>query len=156
MTDDGRVVAGRAGERTTVTSLLLDVADNRTLRALGDGENVADGELGLLTAVDEGTSVETLGSNEGLLAELVAVGVPEDDTGKRSTTIRYRLMEIHILNEVERCEPASIVNDLLYNTLDVSIAFGEVERAELGRGLVVVGVRFELDSKLMFLLLFCE
>ena len=100
--------------------------------------------------------METLGSNEGLLAELVAVGVPEDDTGKRSTTIRYRLMEIHILNEVERCEPASIVNDLLYNTLDVSIAFGEVERAELGRGLVVVGVRFELDSKLMFLLLFCE
>ena len=60
------------------------------------------------------------------------------------------------MNEVERCEPASIVNDLLYNTLDVSIAFGEVERAELGRGLVVVGVRFELDSKLMFLLLFCE
>ena len=48
------------------------------------------------------------------------------------------------------------MDDLLYNTLDVSIAFGEVERAELGRGLVVVGVRFELDSKLMFLLLFCE
>ena len=87
MADDGRVVAGRAGERTTVTSLLLDVADNRTLRALGDGENVADGELGLLTAGDEGTSVETRGRDEGLLAELVTVGVAENDTGKRSTTV---------------------------------------------------------------------
>ena len=156
MTNDGGVVARGSGESTTVTSLLFDVADNGTFGALRDGENVSDVQGGLLSTVDEGTSVETLGSNEGLLAELVAVGVPEDDTGKRSTTIRYRLMEIHILNEIERCEPASIVNDLLYNTLDVSIAFGEVERAELGRGLVVVGVRFELDSKLMFLLLFCE
>lgn len=36
------------------------------------------------------------------------------------------------------------MNDLLYDALDVAIALREVEGAELGRGLVVVGVRFEL------------
>ena len=156
MADDSGVVSGGSCQCTAIANLLLDVADDGTFGALSDGNDVADCQGGLLSAVDEGAGVKTFSRDEGFAAELVAVGIPEDDTGKRSTTIRYRLMEIHILNEIERCEPASIVNDLLYNTLDVSIAFGEVERAELGRGLVVVGVRFELDSKLMFLLLFCE
>lgn len=40
--------------------------------------------------------------------------------------------------------PTSVVNDLLYDALDVAIALREVEGAELGGGLVVVGVRFEL------------
>ena len=40
--------------------------------------------------------------------------------------------------------PASIVDDLLHNTLDVAIALREVKGAELRRGLVVVGVGFEL------------
>ena len=86
--DDGRVVAGSAGERATVTNLLLDVADNGTLRALANGEDVANSELSLLASVDEGTSVKTLSRDEGPLAELVTVGVAEDDTGKGSTTAR--------------------------------------------------------------------
>ena len=88
MADDSRVVARGTGERSTVTRLLLDVADDGTFRALGDGEDVADSELGLLAAVDEGTGVETLRRDESLLAELVTVGVAEDDTGKGSTTAR--------------------------------------------------------------------
>lgn len=86
VTDNGSVVAGCPGKGTTVASLLLNVADNGTLRALSDGENVADGEGGLLAAVDEGTSVEALSGDESLLAELVAVGVTEDDAGEGSTT----------------------------------------------------------------------
>jgi hypothetical protein len=35
MTDDGRVVARSARERTTVTGLLLDVADDGTFREGG-------------------------------------------------------------------------------------------------------------------------
>lgn len=124
VTDHGSVVAGCPGERTTVTDLLLDVADNGTLRALRNRENVADGKGRLLAAVNEGTSVETLGGDESLLAELVAVGVAEDDAGKRSTT-------------------ASIVDDLLHNTPHVTVALREVEGTELRRRLVVVGVRLE-------------
>ena len=41
--------------------------------------------------------------------------------------------------------PASIVDDLLHNTPDVTVALGEVEGTELSRRLVVVGVRLELE-----------
>ena len=39
------------------------------------------------------------------------------------------------------------MDDLLHNTLDVAIALREVKGAELRRGLVVVGVGFELKDK---------
>lgn len=42
--------------------------------------------------------------------------------------------------------PARVVDDLLHNTLDVAIAFREVEGAELGRSLVVVRVGLELEA----------
>lgn len=86
VTDNSSVVAGCPCERTTITGLLLNVANDCTFRALGDGKNVSDSESSLLAAVDEGTSVQALSGNESLLAELVAVWVPEDDTGKRGTT----------------------------------------------------------------------
>ena len=87
MADDSRVVAGGTGERAAVTRLLLDVANNRTLRQLSHGDDVADRKLGLLAAVYEGTSVETLSSDESFAAELVAVGIAEDNAGERSTTV---------------------------------------------------------------------
>ena len=86
MADDSRIVSRRSGERTAVTNLLLNVGDDSTLRALRNGENVTDGKSRLLAAVDEGTGVKTLGGDEGLLAELVPVGVAEDDASKGSTT----------------------------------------------------------------------
>ena len=86
VTNHGSVVARCPGERATVTDLLLNIGDDGTFGALRYGENVADSENGLLAAVDEGTSVKALGGNEGLLAELVAVGVTENNTGERSTT----------------------------------------------------------------------
>ena len=85
--DDSCVVARRAGERTAVTRLLLNIANDGTLGQLRNREDVADSELGLLAAVDESTSVEAFSRDESLLAELVPVGVTEDDTGERSTTI---------------------------------------------------------------------
>lgn len=51
--DDGHVVARGTAERTTVSGLLLDVGEDGTL---GDGverEDVADGESGVLSGVDE-------------------------------------------------------------------------------------------------------
>ena len=84
--DDGGVVTGGTGKSTTVANLLLDVADDGTFGALSDGEDVADVEGSLLSAIDEGTGVEALSGDESLLAELVPVGVTEDDTGEGSTT----------------------------------------------------------------------
>lgn len=39
--------------------------------------------------------------------------------------------------------PTSVVDDLPHDTANVTVALGIVERAELGRGLVVLGVRNE-------------
>ena len=142
--NDGRVVAGSTGERTAVADLLLNVADDGTLGALGDGEGVADGEGGLLAAVDEGTGVKTLGGDEGLLAELVAVRVPEDDAGEGRATARREDLD-RDRNEGSCLDaPARVVDDLFHHAADVAIALAVVERAQLRRRLVKVGVRLEL------------
>ena len=84
--NDGGVVARGPGHGATVTDALLDVADDGSLRALADGEDVADVERGLLAGVDKRARGEALGGDEGLLVELVPVRVPEDDLGKGRTT----------------------------------------------------------------------
>jgi hypothetical protein len=86
VSDNGGVVTGSSGERTSVTSLLLDVADNGTFGTLTDGENVSDVQSGLLSAVNERTGRESFGSDEGLLSDLVSVRVSEDNGSQRSTS----------------------------------------------------------------------
>lgn len=88
MSNNGGVVPGSAGEGTSVTDLLLDVADDGTFGALGDWEDITDAEGGLFATVDKGAGVETLGSDESFFAEFVAVGITENDSGERSTTVR--------------------------------------------------------------------
>lgn len=51
--DDGNVVTGGTAERTTVTGLVLDVGEDGTLRDGVEGQDVADGESGVLSGVDE-------------------------------------------------------------------------------------------------------
>ena len=113
VSDNGDVVSGGTAERTTVANLLLDVGDDGTL---GDGrerEDVADGQGGVLSGVDELAGVHALVGDEGLGVQLVPVGVTELDAGERSTTTR-------------------VVDDLLHDTPDVSMALGEVEGSEGG------------------------
>tara|TARA_R110002003_G_scaffold244_4_gene17423 strand:+ start:6594 stop:6938 length:345 start_codon:yes stop_codon:yes gene_type:complete len=51
--DDGNVVAGGTAERTTVTVLVLDVGEDGTFGDGVEGKDVADGERGVLSGVDE-------------------------------------------------------------------------------------------------------
>jgi len=110
VSDDSSVGSGCPGERTTVTDLLLDAANDRSLGELAHGENISNVEGSLLAAVDEGACMETFGGNEGFFAKLVAVWIAEDHTGKRSTTAR-------------------VVDDFLDDTANVAIPFGKVEGA---------------------------
>ena len=144
MADDSRVVAGSTGERAAVTRLLLDVANNRTLRELSHGDDVADRELRLLAAVDERAGVEALGRDESLLAELVAVRVPEDDAGEGRATTRGEDLDRDRSKSSCWDAPARVVDDLFHHAADVAIALAVVERAQLRRRLVKVGVRLEL------------
>jgi hypothetical protein len=86
MADDGSIVAGGTSKCSTVANFLLDVADNGTFRTCRNWEDITNGELSLLPRIDKGTCVKALCSNEGLLSELVAVRVTEDDTSEGSTT----------------------------------------------------------------------
>jgi hypothetical protein len=51
--DDGNVVARGTAERTTVTRLVLDVGEDGTFGDGVEGQDVADGESGVLSGVDE-------------------------------------------------------------------------------------------------------
>jgi hypothetical protein len=88
VSNNGGVVPGSAGEGTSITDFLLDVADDGTFGALGDREDITNAEGGLFATVDKGAGVETLGSDESFFAEFVAVGITENDSGERSTTVR--------------------------------------------------------------------
>lgn len=118
--DDGDVVARGAGQSATVTNLLLDVGDDGTFGHGGEGQDVSDGQGGVLSGVDELAGVHALIGDEGLLGLLELVGVAEDDAGERSAT-------------------AGVVDDLLDHASHVAMAFGVVEAPELGRGLSQAG-----------------
>lgn len=51
--DDGHVVARGAAERTTVTGLVFDVGEDGTFGDGAEREDVADGESGVLSGIDE-------------------------------------------------------------------------------------------------------
>lgn len=177
--DDGGVVARGAGHRAAVTDALLNVADNGSLGALREGEDVADVERGLLAGVDERAGGEALRGDEGLLVELVAVGVTEDDLGERRTTGVGQKRERRTrggVGEGERVRgaegrgglsaggpssrsdasrqdaPAGVVDDVLDDTADVTVLLGEVEGTQARGGLVQVRVRLEDTSRLTLVL----
>lgn len=84
--NDCDVATGSAAQGSTVTDLLLHVADNGTLGHLTQGQNVADSQGGLLSSVDELSSVHALVGDEGLGHLLELVGVAENDLGERGTS----------------------------------------------------------------------
>ena len=122
--DDGGVVARSASDAATVAGLLLQVGDDGTFGHLADGHHVADGQLGLLSAVDKLSSVDALSGDEQLLPGLVTVRVAEVDDGQGGTA-------------------AGIVDDVLHDALDVAVPFGVVYRPEPGCTFAVLSVGLE-------------
>ena len=114
----------RVTEGKQIPDLMLEVANNAALRHLADRQNVANSQLRLLAAVNELTSVHALGGYEKLLLQTMLVAVAELNNGEGGTTTR-------------------IVNNVLDDTLHVSVALSKVERAELGSALPVLGVGLE-------------
>ena len=66
VSDDRHVVARRPAKRTTVTNLLLHVADHSSLGNGAQRQNVADVERSVLAGVDELASVHALVGDESL------------------------------------------------------------------------------------------
>ena len=124
MRNDSDVIPRSTGKLATVSGLALQVADNSTFGHGADGKNVADVELRLLAAVNILTGVHTLSSDEQLLVGAVVVSVAELDLAERGTTTR-------------------IVDNVVDDTLDVSMTLREVGGAKLGSSLAVVSVSSE-------------
>merc|ERR1719260_480954 len=105
--DDGGVVAGSSGQFAAISQLLLQLADDGSLRHGADGHHVADGQRRLLAAVDELTRVHALDGDERLLALLEFVGISKLDDGQRRSSTR-------------------VVDDVLNDAFDVSVTLGIV------------------------------
>ena len=73
VTNDGGVVTRAASEGTTVTDLVLDVADDSTFGHFTERDDITNGNFSLLTAVHRLTGVHTFGSEEKFLIGLVVV-----------------------------------------------------------------------------------
>jgi hypothetical protein len=122
--DDDGVVAGGPGEDSTVADVVLDVADDGSLGDPAERKHVADGERGAAATVDELARVHALGGDEELLLVLVPERVAEGDLGERRAAAR-------------------VVDDVGNDALEVPVALAEVEGAEPGGALAVVGVGLE-------------
>lgn len=121
MSDNGNVVSGSATERSAVTDLLLDVGDDGTFWDGSEWENVSDGESGVLSGVDELSSVHALVGDEGLGVHSESVWATECNLCERSST-------------------SWVVDDVLHDTANVTVSLSIVEGSELSWSLVESGV----------------
>lgn len=128
VTNDGGVLSGSTSEGASVSSALLDVANDGTFGQQTDGQDVSDGKLGTTTGIDELASEHTLGGNESLSVLSGSGDAVEDNLSKGSSTSR-------------------VVNDGLHQSLDISVALGVVQHAVLSSSNTVVGVRLEDTSR---------
>jgi hypothetical protein len=124
MRDDNSEAAGSTSKGATVTNASFDVAHNGTLRDLLQRKNIAACQGSLLSAVDELSSVHSLGGNHELGITLETVGIQELDLGHGSSTTR-------------------VMKDLLDDTTDVTTTLGVVDGTKLHGSLAGANVGFE-------------
>merc|ERR550534_856151 len=130
--DDGGVVAGSSGKFAAISQLLLQLADDGSLRHGADGHHVADGQRRLLAAVDELARVHALHGDERLLTLLEFVRISEFDDGQGRSSTR-------------------VVDDVLDDALDVSMTLGVVGSAKAGGAFAMFVVRREDGTRTLTL-----
>jgi len=86
MGDDHGEAARSTGESTAIANLGLNVAHNGTLGNLLQRQHISNVQSGLLSAVDELSSVHTLSGDHELGIALETVGVQELDLGDGRTS----------------------------------------------------------------------
>lgn len=124
MTDNNGVITRSSGQDSTITHMVLNVANNRTLRNRSEREHIAHHKICLLPAEKKLAGVHALCSYEQLLLLLVPKRVSESDSGKRGTTAR-------------------IMDDFRHHPFQIAVALTEVQRPEPSRTFAVVGVGLE-------------
>jgi len=113
VTDDDAGSSGSTGEGATVSEFGLNAGNNGTFGHRVDGEDIADLEGSFLTGIDEHTGVHAFNSNEILSIESISVLVSELDLSKWGSTSR-------------------IVNDILDDSLDVTLSLTKIKCSKFG------------------------
>lgn len=132
VTDDSAILTGGTSESATVSNFLLHGANNGTLRHVSNGKNVTNVELGLLSDVDELTSIHALSAQEKLLVETVAVRRTEGHLSDGGSTAR-------------------IMDNILDNSTEVTVTLRVVEGAKGNLSDTVSGVTLEDSSSTLTL-----
>jgi hypothetical protein len=136
--DDNSEASGSTSKGTTVTNLGLNIAHNGTLGHLLQGQHITNGKSSLLSAVNELSSVHTLGGDHELSITLETVSVQELNLGNGGS-------------------PTRIMEDFLNDTTDISTTFSVVDGSELDGSLAGAGVRLEDGGLTLSLCLsYCE
>jgi len=122
--DYGGIIARRLGNAAAITSLLLKRAYDGSLRHGAHGKDISYQQISFLARVDELARVHALRGYQRLRAQLVAVRVAEAHLGQGRTT-------------------AGVVDDVLDDALNVTMALSVVHSTQARCALASVGVRLE-------------
>lgn len=124
MTNDNSIISRSSGQRAAITDMVFDVTNHSPFGNRPERQDISDHQVGLFAAKDELAGVHALGGDEEFLLVLVAEGVAEGDSGERRAAAR-------------------VVDDVGDDAFEVAVALAEVEAAEAGGALAVVGVGLE-------------
>jgi len=132
VTNDDSGGSGSSGERSSISELTLAVRDDGTFWHSVDWKNISNGEGSFGSAVDKLAGVHSFDGDEILSSLLVSVCVSEDNFREWGTS-------------------AWVMNDVLYNTLHISLSLNIVESSESSRSDSVGAVRRENKTASMSL-----
>jgi len=113
-----------SGERSSVSELTFAVWDDGTLWHLVDWKNISNGEGCFAAGIDELACVHSFDSDEILNSLLVSVCISER-------------------NLCEWCTSTWVMNDVLHNTLHISLSLTKVQSSESGWSDSVSAARLE-------------
>merc|ERR1719240_91211 len=109
--DDDSRGAGGSGERSSITELGLTVGHDRSFWQVINWDNISNCELSLGSTVDVLAGVHSFDGDEILNSLLVSVCISEDNLCKWRSS-------------------AWVVDDVLHNSLDVSVSLNVVKSSE--------------------------
>jgi hypothetical protein len=116
--------SGPTSKGSTVSRSSLNIAHNGSFWHRGQRKTVSNGKSCLLSAVNELSSVHTLGSNHEFI-------------------VTFETVSVHELNLADWCSTTWVMEDFLNDSLNVSVLFSIVEGSEFDGSLACAGVSLE-------------
>lgn len=131
--DDCRGIPRTTGQLASVTRPRFYIANDGTFWKGGQGQDISDINVSFLPAVDELASIHPFCGDESLVELLVTERMMKFNNSKRGTT-------------------TWIMNNILHNTLDITMLLTKVKNAELGSSNAAMSIRSEKTPTFPYIL----